>query len=87
VAWQSIILEQAMKTTVSIPDEIFRRAESVARQLRVSRNKLYTIAITQFIDLHRHDAITQRLNEVYSRQTARVDPALFRTQMRSLRVA
>ena len=73
-----------MKTAVSVPDDLFRMAEAAARRLRVSRSKLYATAISEFLDRQRTDAVTERLNEVYSRRPAKVDSALLRAQLRSL---
>ena len=73
-----------MKTAVSVPDDVFRQAEAVARRLRVSRSKLYTTAISEFLDRQQTGAVTERLNEVYSRRPAKVDSALLRAQIRSL---
>ena len=73
-----------MKTAVSVPDDLFRRAEAAARRLRVSRSKFYGTAIAEFLERRQSDAVTERLNEVYSRQRARVEPALHRAQIRSL---
>ena len=73
-----------MKTAVSVPDELFRQAESAARRLRVSRSQLYATAISEFLDRQQTNAVTERLNEVYSRRPAKLDPALHRAQLRSL---
>ncbi|SPF50258.1 conserved hypothetical protein [Candidatus Sulfopaludibacter sp. SbA4] len=73
-----------MKTAVSVPDELFRQAEAAARRLRVSRSQLYATAISEFLDRQQSDTITDRLNQVYSRRPAKVDPALNRAQFRSL---
>jgi metal-responsive CopG/Arc/MetJ family transcriptional regulator len=73
-----------MKTAVSLPDELFRTAEAAARRLRVSRSQFYATAIAEFLDRHQTNAITERLNEVYSRRPAKVDTALHRAQIKSL---
>ena len=73
-----------MKTAVSIPDELFRRAETVARRLRISRSQLYAAAVAEFVNRQHGDAATERLNEIYARQPARVDPALQRAQLRRI---
>jgi hypothetical protein len=73
-----------MKTTVSIPDDLFRLAEGAARRLRVSRSKLYATAVSEFLDRQQTRAVTERLNEVYSRRPARLNSALHRAQMNSL---
>ncbi len=73
-----------MKTAVSVPDDLFRLAEAAARRLRVSRSQLYATAISEFLERQQASAITERLNEVYGRRRAKVDPILHRAQLRSL---
>jgi len=73
-----------MKTSVSVPDDLFRQAEEAARRLRMSRNELFSTAISEFLQRQESKAITERLNEVYSRRPAKVDSALHRAQLRSL---
>jgi metal-responsive CopG/Arc/MetJ family transcriptional regulator len=57
-----------MKTAVSIPDEIFQKAEATAKQMRVSRSRLYASAIAEYLERHRSESVTERLNQVYSTQ-------------------
>ena len=73
-----------MKTAVSVPDDLFRLAEVAARRLRVSRSKLYATAISEFLKRQQGGAVTQRLNEVYSRRPAKLDSAFKRAQLRSV---
>ena len=73
-----------VKTAVSIPDDDFRLAETAASRLRISRSQLYATALSEYLDRQRQSAITERLNEVYSRRTAKVDPTIHRAQLRSL---
>jgi predicted transcriptional regulator len=69
---------------VSVPDDLFRLAETAARRLRVSRSQLYATAIAEFLKRQHTDAVTERLNEVYSRGHAKVDSLLHRAQLSSL---
>jgi metal-responsive CopG/Arc/MetJ family transcriptional regulator len=73
-----------MKTAVSVPDYLFRQAEATARRLRVSRSELYAKAIAEFLKQQDGSAITERLNDVYSRRPAKVDSALHRAQLKSI---
>jgi metal-responsive CopG/Arc/MetJ family transcriptional regulator len=73
-----------MKTAVSMPDDLFRLAEATARRLRVSRSELYAKAIAEFLKRQDGNAITERLNDVYSQHPAKVDSALNRAQLKSL---
>ena len=74
----------SMKTAVSLPDDLFRLAESTARRLRVSRSELYAKAIAEFLKQHDGNRITERLNDVYSRHPAKVDSGLHSAQLKSL---
>jgi len=73
-----------MKTAVSLPDDLFRMAEATARRLRVSRSELYAKAISEFLKGQQGNSITERLNDLYSRSTAKVDSGLHRAQLKSL---
>ena len=67
-----------------MPDDLFRLAEAAARRLRISRSELYAKAISEFLKRQDESAITERLNAVYSRCPASVDPGLHRAQLESL---
>jgi DNA-binding transcriptional MocR family regulator len=69
---------------VSVPDDLFRVAEAAARRLRVSRSQLYATALAEFLHRQQTDAVTERLNEVYSKRQASLDPALHRAQLNTL---
>jgi metal-responsive CopG/Arc/MetJ family transcriptional regulator len=73
-----------MKTAVSLPDELFQMAEASARRLRVSRSELYAKAIAEFLKSQQAATITERLNAVYSKQAAELDPGLHLAQLESL---
>ena len=47
-------------------------SEAAARRLRLSRSKFYATAIAEFLERRQSNALTERLDEVYSRQRARV---------------
>jgi metal-responsive CopG/Arc/MetJ family transcriptional regulator len=73
-----------MKTAISIPDPIFREAEETARRLSVSRSQLFTRAIEAYLEVHRDEHITERLNQVYEKESSAVDPILARMQALSI---
>ena len=74
-----------MKTAVSLPNDLFKQADAVARRLRVSRSQLYASAISEFLDRHQAESVTKRLNEIYSRSPAKVGAALHRAQLKSVK--
>lgn len=62
-----------MKVAISIPDELFEDAEHLVKQLGVSRSKLYARAVSEFVQAHDDQRITDQLNRVYE-QNAEVGP-------------
>jgi metal-responsive CopG/Arc/MetJ family transcriptional regulator len=73
-----------MKTAISLPDELFEAADSLAERLGVSRSELYARAVAEYLAKHRHEDLTDRLNQVYADEPSGVDPSLRRAQARSL---
>jgi hypothetical protein len=49
-----------MKTTVSLPDELFRQ---------------YAAALTEYLNRRRDESVTERLNKVYSKHSSKLGPA------------
>jgi metal-responsive CopG/Arc/MetJ family transcriptional regulator len=84
ICWYNSCHTEGVKTAVSLPDDLFRKADSLARRLKVSRSKLYAMAILEFLDRRRTNSVTERLNEVYSHHPAKLDPALHRAQLKSI---
>jgi predicted transcriptional regulator len=56
-----------MKTAISLPDEIFARADRMARRLRKSRSQLYREALEEYLLRHDPEAITRAMDEVAAR--------------------
>lgn len=73
-----------MRVAVSLPDQLFRDADAAARNLRVSRSQLYARALAKFLDDRRPDQVTSKLNEIYDKHPAKVDPVLDRMQWSAL---
>jgi metal-responsive CopG/Arc/MetJ family transcriptional regulator len=73
-----------MKTAVSIPDEVFEAAEKAAKRLGVSRSELYANAVREFVERHRRDNITEKLNEIYAADDTGLDPVLEKLQQSTL---
>lgn len=54
-----------MKTAVSIPDDIFERAERLAERERRSRSDVYAAALAEYVARHAHDEVTDAMNRVW----------------------
>ena len=55
-----------MKTAISIDDDLLRAADDAAQRLGLSRSRLFSVAVGDFLERHRKDDMLRRLNEVYA---------------------
>ncbi len=73
-----------MKTAISIPDRLFRDADTFAKRHHLSRSALYAEAVKAYVEQRRSGDVTQRLNEVYANQPSSLDKFLQQIQASSL---
>jgi metal-responsive CopG/Arc/MetJ family transcriptional regulator len=74
-----------MKVAVSIPDDVFAEAESLARQLRASRSEIYSRALGEFLGRHAPDRVTDQMNLVIDSIEEKADTFTQRAARRVLR--
>ena len=73
-----------MKTAISVPDDIFSRAEGFARRRKMTRSALFAVAVDEYVQHHRAEDVTRKLNEIYAKEDSSLDPVLERLQTLSL---
>jgi len=71
-----------MKTAISIPDDLFQKADYVAKQRGISRSQLYVEAIKAFI-AESGESVTEGLNRVYANSDS-PDPVIERAALSDL---
>jgi metal-responsive CopG/Arc/MetJ family transcriptional regulator len=54
-----------MKTAVSIPDDVFEKAERLARRAKRSRSDVFTAALREYVARHSPEEVTEALNRAY----------------------
>jgi metal-responsive CopG/Arc/MetJ family transcriptional regulator len=69
-----------MKTAISVPDELYRSAERLAKLSKTSRSEIYTKALKEYLEKHRQSGITEALNEIYRKIPSKTDPVLAKLQ-------
>lgn len=84
VRWYNRSHTTTMKTAISIPDELFESGERLAWRLGMSRSELYATALRKYVQEHRSEGITERLDAIYGTETSSLDSATARLQARSL---
>lgn len=60
------------------------RVEQFARRRKMSRSAVFTAAAEEYVQKHRGEDVTRRLNEVYAKEDSRLDPVLERLQAISI---
>ena len=73
-----------VKTAISIPDPVFAEAELVSRRLRMSRSRLYTVAVENFLKSHRSKGVKEALDGLYTTEPSQLSTALAAMQLASL---
>lgn len=52
-----------MKTAISVPDELFNKAEKLARKTGKSRSQIYQEALTEYLLRREPDAVTEAMDQ------------------------
>jgi len=55
---------KGMKTAVSIPDEVFKGAEELARRTKKSRSQLFSDAVREYVARHAAEDVTDAMDRV-----------------------
>jgi len=75
---------QSMKAAVSIPDNIFRSADTFAKRLGISRSELYATALSEFLSRRRSKQVTAQLDAIYDEVDSTIDHETMSMQSGSL---
>jgi metal-responsive CopG/Arc/MetJ family transcriptional regulator len=69
-----------VKTAISIEKPIFEKMDILAKNLKISRSRLFSMAAEEFIERHKNLELLQSLNQAYE-DAPKSEPTV--TQMRS----
>ena len=73
-----------MKTAISIPDPLFKEAERFSNRHKISRSKLYSRAVAEYLKTESSSGVRERLDAVYGNEDSSVDVVLSRMQEATL---
>jgi len=65
-----------MKTAISIDKKLFDEAERFSRTAGLTRSRLYSTAISEYINNHTPEIITEKLNSYYDNHESGIDDDL-----------
>lgn len=78
------VILQDVKTAISLPDELFKRAEELAQQLGIPRSQLYACALSEYLAANSSQHVTAALNDVYADTDSSLEPAIAARQSAAL---
>ena len=73
-----------MKTAVSIPDDVFEKAERLARRMKKSRSELFSHALAEYVARHAPDHVMETMNQVCAEIGPEPDPFVSAASRRML---
>jgi predicted transcriptional regulator len=73
-----------MKTAVSVPDDVFLRADQLAQRAGRSRSEVYSAALREYLARHVPDEVTDALDLVVADIDGGVDPFVDAATRRTL---
>ena len=76
---------QAIKTAISIEKNLFDQAENIARTMKVSRSKLFVIALQDFIEHKNNKEMLAQINAAYADEPDATEETLLRKLRRQHR--
>lgn len=72
-----------MKTAISIPDEVFERAERAAKRLGLSRSELFTRAVQAFLLTRSEENVTRSYDLAFGEPSGSDEETLRRNATRA----
>ena len=75
----------SMKTAISLPDEVFERAERFARRTKRTRSRLFADALGEYLARHEGDEVTAAMDAVAEEVGEAQDPFTRGAAIRRLR--
>lgn len=64
--WYEYEEDLFMKTAISIPDDLFKYVEKLAKESHLSRSEIFADAVREFMEKRKSEKILEGLNNAYS---------------------
>ncbi len=74
-----------VKTAISLDEELFDRLEAAAEEMRLSRSRLVGLAVEEFLERRRSDALLAQIDLAYEGEPDLAEVALLRRMARQHR--
>lgn len=74
-----------IKTAISIQKPLFEQADTLARKMKISRSRLFGLALEEYLRRHENQELLERLNAAYADEPTSKEKELRRRIRRSTR--
>jgi len=75
---------RGVKTSISVPDDMFEEAERLVRATSRSRSELYTLALSEYLARHAPDRVTEAMDRVVAEVAEPVNEFVVEAAKRTL---
>ncbi|HEU0292478.1 MAG TPA: hypothetical protein VFR47_07065 [Anaerolineales bacterium] len=76
---------ESIKTAISIDKSLFAQANALARKLKISRSRLFVLALEDFIQEQQNRELLEKINAVYADEPDATEKTLRRKARKSHR--
>ena len=76
---------QNVKTAISIQKSLFEQAEAIARRMKVSRSRLFVLALEDYIRRQQNRELLAQIDAAYAEEPEKTEQALLRQARRTHR--
>ena len=74
-----------VKTAVSLREDLFEQVEALASEMKISRSRLFVLALEEFLQRHQSQQLLERINAAYDDAPDPSEQALRRRMRRQHR--
>jgi metal-responsive CopG/Arc/MetJ family transcriptional regulator len=74
-----------VKTAISLQESLFEQAESMAREMSISRSRLFTLALEEFIRRYHNRRLLEQINAAHEGEPDPEEEAALRAMRRKHR--
>ena len=57
-----------VKTAISVPEDLFEQLKNTAKEMNLSRSRVFTLAVREFLEARENRRILEQLNRVYGEE-------------------
>ena len=71
-----------IKTAISLQKSLFEQVEDLAHEMKVSRSRLFVMALEEYVHRHQNQRLLEKINQAYKGQPEAGEPERLRKMKR-----